>query len=60
MPIRSCRVCRQRAEKSTLTRWTAGPEGWVIDPTQRAQARGIYSHSGVCSTRLQSNQKKRR
>lgn len=44
IPIRMCVICRRRAPKAALTRFTAvsNPAGPVPDPKQQAPGRGMY------------------
>jgi predicted RNA-binding protein YlxR (DUF448 family) len=43
-PIRMCVICRRRAPKTALTRFTAGPEGTdpVPDKKRGTPGRGMY------------------
>ncbi|MFN8176454.1 MAG: YlxR family protein [bacterium] len=42
-PIRTCVVCRRRAEKRSLLRWVVGPGGIPVpDPGARLPGRGRY------------------
>ncbi len=42
VPTRQCRVCRQRAPKSSLERWVVSLEGPVRDNEQIMPGRGWY------------------
>lgn len=52
MPERMCRVCRRRAPKTTLERWTRSPGGFTPDPEQRNPGRGYYTCSPACAAKL--------
>lgn len=51
-PVRMCKICRTRAPKAALTRWVAGPQGWVQDPAKRQPGRGCYTDSPECASKL--------
>lgn len=51
-PERMCRVCRKRAPKDQLQRWTLGPTGFAADPTKQAAGRGTYTCSPECAAKL--------
>jgi predicted RNA-binding protein YlxR (DUF448 family) len=53
MPTRSCRICRARGEKATLTRWVVQDGKWVLDDRQRLEGRGVYTDSDDCAVKLQ-------
>ncbi len=42
VPLRMCCVCRTRAPKAELRRFTAGAEGFVPDEHHTAPGRGLY------------------
>jgi predicted RNA-binding protein YlxR (DUF448 family) len=51
-PIRSCRVCRQRADKSQLQRWVRIDGHWEYDEKQTTPGRGYYACSDEHAQKL--------
>jgi predicted RNA-binding protein YlxR (DUF448 family) len=51
-PVRMCRVCRQRGEKSGLRRWVIQDGRLVADEAQRLPGRGYYTDSPTCIEKL--------
>ncbi|HSX48489.1 MAG TPA: DUF448 domain-containing protein [Candidatus Nanoarchaeia archaeon] len=45
IPVRSCRICRKRADKDKLQRWVSSETGLVADPKQIMLGRGYYACS---------------
>lgn len=42
LPMRSCVICHQKADKRTLTRIVKTPQGIALDTTGKMNGRGAY------------------
>ncbi len=52
VPERMCRVCRTRAPKAQLQRWTLGATGFTADLGGHVTGRGAYTCSPECAAKL--------